>query len=226
MEYQDNKLFNIQCLEDDTSSILGNIYIGRVKNKVKHLDALFVEVEKGLICYYEPKKDEEPFFVKRQSPNKLCEGDEIIVQVIKDAHKTKQAALTSNLSFTGKYLVLTTGNKRISFSSKLDIEDKKRLQEFAVPYKDKDFGLIFRTNAKSATENELEAEIKSLINEFSNLLKAANHKCAFTLLKAGTPDYVSNILGQYDSNNISRIITDDKEIYDTVLECAKSKRPE
>ena len=88
----------------------------------------------------------------------LRPGDELLVQVSRDAMKGKLPALTSNLNFTGRYLVLTTGDKKFGLSSKLTQEDRHRLSGWLkeeADRPDKEFGIIVRTNAADASKEEI-----------------------------------------------------------------------
>ena len=98
---------------------LGDIYIGKVSNIVPNIGAAFIEVEKGINCYYDMKEADTAIFTRKSGGKKLCIGDELIVQISREAIKTKAPTVTSNLSFTGRYAVLTHGNTRIGVSSKL-----------------------------------------------------------------------------------------------------------
>lgn len=226
VQYEKKKPVEIRCIENNTDSLIGNIYIARVNNVVKNLEAAFVEIEKGTICYYEPSKNREPIYIKRQSPNKMCQGDEILVQVQKDAHKSKQASVTDNLSFTGKYMVLTSGDKSISVSNKLSQEDKKRLLKLGHSYNLSEFGIIFRTNAAIASDKELSNELAILTDNFNNLMLKAKHKTALTLLNQAMPDYLQTIIGLYDSFCIEKIITDNLDIYENIKQAVSLYRPE
>lgn len=226
IQYNEKDAVEISVISDVTASLLGNIYIGKVKNLVKNIEAAFVEVEKDVICYFEPEKEKNIIFISRQSPNKLCEGDEILVQVSKDAHKNKRAFVTANINLPGKYVVLTSGNTSISMSSKLSQEDRERLKAVAEPFRSNEYGLIFRTNSASASNEEIEAEILHLKESLNELKENVKHKRAFNLVKRGMPDYISTLLGLYDSEPIDKIITDNENIYNTINEFSNEIRPE
>lgn len=132
--YEENRLLEVslQPKEDSThphtdlqgqkaeTGILGNIYVGRVKDVVKNLNAAFIEIAPGVPCYYSLEEFQNPIFVKKINSPRLVQGDELLVQVAKESIKTKPPRVTTNLNFTGKYLVLTTGNRGLGISRKLD----------------------------------------------------------------------------------------------------------
>ncbi|MEI3167595.1 MAG: hypothetical protein V8S58_06320 [Lachnospiraceae bacterium] len=102
----------------DTSSVLGNIYIGKVKKIVRNLNSAFVDFSDGCTGYYSLTDNKVTLFADGHE-RKLKEGDEIIVQVAKDAVKTKDPVLTGNLNFSGKYAVLTAGKRSSDFLPRL-----------------------------------------------------------------------------------------------------------
>ena len=108
---------------EENASILGNIYIGKINRIIKNLNAAFVDFGDGQTGYY--SLEDNPISLPTDSSktaisSKLLKGnDEIIVQVAKDAVKTKDPVLTANLNFPGKYVVLTIGRKSINFSAKI-----------------------------------------------------------------------------------------------------------
>lgn len=110
----------------EKTGILGNIYIGKVKNIVKNINSAFIDLGNGLTGYYSLTDNKTHLFTDaaaktQDSHRPLRQGDEILVQVERDAVKTKDPVLTSNLNFTGKYLVLTQGKKQIGFPGKYGI---------------------------------------------------------------------------------------------------------
>ena len=79
-------------------SLLGNIYVGKVKHVVKNIDAAFVEIAGGQTCYLPFKEAQAPVLTNRRWDGRLLAGDEILVQVMRDALKTKEPALTAKIS--------------------------------------------------------------------------------------------------------------------------------
>ena len=95
-------------------SILGNIYVGQVENIASNIQAAFVLIAPGVRGYFPLQEAEQVIYASGKAPGSpLRPGDQILVQVSRDAMKGKLPALTANLNFTGKYLVLTTGEKKV-----------------------------------------------------------------------------------------------------------------
>lgn len=152
--YQDNRLVQVKVHEEKAPSLtLGEIYIGKVKNVVPTIDAAFVEVCKGSMGFLPLKQVKNPIILNRKYDGRILAGDEVLVQIEKEAIKTKEPGLTCNLSFSGKYCVLTTGKLGIGFSSKLDHKTKlvwkQKLEEWKTEdiLQEEEVGMVVRTNA-------------------------------------------------------------------------------
>lgn len=85
-------------------SILGNIYVGQVENIASNIQAAFVLIAPGVRGYFPLQEAEQVIYASGKAPGSPCvRGDQILVQVSRDAMKGKLPALTANLNFTGKY---------------------------------------------------------------------------------------------------------------------------
>ena len=212
--YDENRtMLEVSLSALDEESLLGNLYIGRVENVVKNLNAAFIRISPEQICYYSMDDYKNPLFTKKVSVKKpLVEGEELVVQVTREALKTKEPAVTTNLNFTGKYAVLTTENQRIGISAKLCKTDRERLKSLAETIEHPDFGLILRTNAKDATDEEIFAEIQGLAEEWQNLKETAKHKTCYSCLKKEPPAYLREIVN-LPTSSVNELITDDRNVF-------------
>ena len=102
----------------EDSSLLNNIYVGKVQTVAPGINAAFVEFEEGQIGYLS-LSEHQPRPLNRPAAKKLASGDEFLGQVARDKVKTKAPVLTSLLTLTGRYLVLPPGKPGVYFSSKL-----------------------------------------------------------------------------------------------------------
>lgn len=201
--------------------LLNNIYIGKVTNIVKNIDAAFVEIFSGQICFLPLKECQNAILVNRTCDGRLCVGDEIIVQVVKEAVKTKQPVLSANLSFTGSYCVVTTGKRRLGFSSKLTEEKKTALKNYLEtinPDTDREpFGYVLRTNCRELHDDyePLKKELESLTAQAKEILKTARYKTCYSRLFAAPASYLSVLQSLYQSE-YDEIVTDSQEIYETL----------
>ena len=206
--YLDSKdeVIELSCEVDSQESYLNNIYVGRVKNVVKNINAAFIEFSKDKVGYFSLERFDK----------KLCEGDSLVVQVLKDNIKTKFPVLSNHINLTGKYVVLITENSDIHLSSK--IKDKKttdRLKELISRYTCADFGFIIRTNAQSAKDEEIVREIQTLTELWKEISYNSQYRTAFTLLYKAPKDYIREIMNSYDQT-VSEIITDIPEVYEDI----------
>lgn len=215
----------ISCDIEEERSLIGNIYVGKVKNIVKNIDAAFVEIKKGVLCFLPLTEVEDAIFANNKTGNKLAAGDELLVQVLKDGVKTKAPVVSTNLNFTGRYFVFTTKRKEeLGVSNKLDAEDRKRLQNFVRMKKDDDFGVIIRTNAKNATEEELNAEYAQLKEIHDKVVNFGIHKTPFSLLMQDEAPYIKQ-LRNISQDELEEIITDDRTIYEQAHEFLSVHQP-
>lgn len=221
---EDGQLAELSLLPESQTSILGNIYIGKVRNIVKNIQAAFVEIEGGQLCYLPLEEVRNPVYIKPKKQEQLVQGDELLVQVSREAVKTKAPSVTTNLSLTGKYLVLTTGNRTLGYSSKLKPEEKAVLKEWIKKWEPLPAGLIVRTNAGSAEEAELLAEYRRLLEQYRCLTGQALHKNICSCVWKSRPAYLTSILGSR-SENLKEIVTDDRELYGQIREFLMEEMP-
>lgn len=174
--YQDWKLMEINLEAIDKQSILGNIYVGRVKNIVKNLNAAFIEIAPGLPCYYPMDNIQSPLYVKKANSLNLVQGDEVVVQVIRESTGKKPPKVSTNLNLTGKYLVLTSENTTLGISRKLSQEVRENLKKNLIFEENSDFGIIVRTNASNASTEEILVEYEQLKQEYFSIKDAAPHQ--------------------------------------------------
>lgn len=223
--YEDGKATELSCFGMDEEQLLGSIYIGKVKNIVKNIEAAFIEIEGSILCYYSLREKEEPIYIKEKKGSKLSPGDELLVQVSKEAVKTKAPTVTCNLNFPGKYLVLTTGKKQLGLSSKLSSEEKERLRKIAEPFLTGEFGVIVRTNAARASEEALGEEFERLSKSCHRVLTMGKHQSCFSRVYQEPPAYTAAIRNIH-KEQLLEIVTDDWKIYETLSLYLSEYQPE
>lgn len=214
-QYLDDKLMLLDCDNQKERSLLNNIYVGKVKNLVPNIAAAFIEIEKGVECYYSLEDNKHPVFVTPKKDNKVKIGDEIIVQVAKENIKTKQPVLTSDLTLTGKYVVVSYGNNKMGLSNKLTVKEKLRIKELFAEKKKEPFGIIARTNVKHATDEQILEEVGYLKEKLQTIIDNGFHRTCYSVLYEGEENYITILKGLYEENQCE-IITDEKDIYEKV----------
>ncbi len=225
--FENDDIVEIHCstLDDKDTTMLGNIYVGRVKNIVANIRAAFIEIANGVECYYDLDHNLHPIFTKKIGKKSLCIGDELLVQISKEAVKSKVPTVNSNLNFAGKYAILTSGDRRIGVSSKIGKPDRGRLQEIAQSYVSNQYGFIVRTNAKEATEVELQKEFERLVDQYKSLVETASTRTCFSCLRHAPKEYLSTLRNIYQ-DGLTDIMVEDNEIYEEVKEYLEREQPE
>lgn len=226
---ENDEIVEIHCTPADEESagrhLLGNIYVGKVKNIVLNIGAAFVEIESGVNCYYDMKDAEHAVFTHKSGKKPLCIGDELVVQISKEAVKTKAPTVTGNISFTGRYAVLTHGNTRIGVSSKIPKKMREEYKERLRQFQNDRFGIIVRTNAKDAPFQDVLDEISRLRDEYERILSAAPTRVCFSCLRSAPPSYISDLKNVY-MEGMEEIIVGDRELYTRIQNYFAEEIPE
>ncbi len=203
---ENKQLVEFQKEEQTETFSVGNIYLGRVKKIMPGLNACFVDVgsEKEAFLHYldlgpqfyslqkytkqitSDRKKTFPISKASIMPEKKKEGNiaetlqtgqEILVQVTKEPINTKGPRLTCEISFAGRFLILIPFEDKVSVSSKIKSpEERTRLKQLLQSIKPKNFGIIVRTVAEGKKVAELDAELRSLVNNWENLV-GKTQKC-------------------------------------------------
>ena len=149
----------------------------------------------------------------------------MVVQISREAVKTKVPTVTGNISLTGRYAVLTHGNTRIGVSSKISKKDREAYKERLQEYQNDQYGLIIRTNAKDAAFEDVLTEIEQLKAEYEHLLKYAASRVCFSCLKSAPPSYITDLKNVY-MDGMEEILVNDAEIYEKICSYFKKEMPE
>lgn len=209
--------------DPEEDSMVGRIYVGTVKQIRTNIQAAFVELGDGLMAYY-PLEDWERFPVEGVA---FREGAQIPVMVIKDAQKTKAPTVTTALTFTGQYLVLTPSKRGLFFSSRLN--DPERKQELRTLLGETEaYSLIVRTNAAHASDSAVLEERNRLLEEARQLSSIWKTRTSGCLLRSPEPGYLSEIFGNRLSG-LFEVVTDLPDVYnriETRLQTLRTENPE
>lgn len=210
--YQENKLVEVSLESLEQQGILGNIYVGRVKDIVKNLNAAFIEIAPGVPCYYSLEDLKNPLYVKKINSPRLVQGDEVVVQVVRESSGSKPPKVSTNLNFSGKYLVLTSENQSLGISKKLNQETREKLRKTLTFEEDRDYGVIVRTNAAAASLEEILLEYQQLKKAYQVIKNTAMHRTVFSCLKQGIPEYL-HAFQSLNPQQVESILTDDPQIF-------------
>ena len=214
--WQSNGKISRICLEDPREErLLGSIHVGKVQKILPDIKGAFVEIENRTSCYFPYTKESNFLYTMPKKASELRAGDELLVQVTREAIKTKAPCVSSNLNFIGKYLVLTTGNRTLGISAKIPSGKREKLKEFLEELMPEDcsYGIILRTNGALASAEELKEELRSLETQFTQLYQKALHTPCYTKLSKGE-SITASILKDVHWKETEKIITDQKTLYE------------
>ncbi|MCF0133553.1 MAG: ribonuclease E/G [Blautia sp.] len=197
------------------ASFIGDIYVGKVEKIQKNIGAAFVAVKPDMTCYFPLSEEKYLIYARQRNGNPpLRVGDEILVQISKEAIKTKLPSVTANLSLTGEYLVFTSGKKKIGFSTKLSGESKLRLQQWLQellpdnPAKNTpDFGIIVRTNAEDASMEAFRKEFLEMSNTYRKCIDNGKMRTCYSRLYQ-KDSFVASVLKEVYKDELEEIVTD------------------
>lgn len=205
----------------DNNTVLGSIYVGKVANIVDNINACFIDYGDKLPCYYS-LDDNDIIYADGKEHSKLRVGDEVIVQISRDAVKTKNPVGSSELTLRGDYSVVHTGNQ-IGISGKISSrklrDELKTLARGTLP---DDIGCIIRTNAASAQPDVIKRELTELSGRLEQIIKAAATRKCFSCLYRNPPEYIENVIF-IGSQKIDEIVTDDPVIYEEFRQYSEKK---
>ena len=225
---KDQKAVEIHCdPENAPEGILGNVYIGKVKNIAKNIKTAFVDIAPGRTCYLPLDDLRQPIFTKKGASKQIRAGDELVVQVSREGIKTKFPSVTTNITFHGKYALLTTGKAQLSVSSKLGKEKREELLSFLQEYRDEEgkHGWLLRTNAGSVSNEKIGEELAVLKKQYENLISQSQYRTCYSCLLKLPPAYLARLLDLYEES-ADVFLTDDKELYDEIQEYLNVHQPE
>ncbi len=214
--FEGNRLAEVSCGDTENISILGNVYVGKIKRIVPKINAAFIEIVPGQMTYLSLDEVKNPMMVKQLHPGRLTENDEIVVQIAKEAVKTKAPTVSTNITFQGNAVVLTTENKKFGVSKKLSKEKRKHLQDLFRDKKDERFGLIIRTIAGNYSDEQIFAEYQTIFDKFNRMEAQYQYRTCYSCLSHAPSSYILEVKEKL-SKNIEKIITDDKAIYEELL---------
>lgn len=202
---------------------LGDICIGRVERVAANTGACFVEVARGIKGYLPLDDMTAPRYTRKGSSPKVQQGDELIVQVSREAFGTKGMSLTTKLQLSGRYLLLKMSGTELGISRKIPEERRRALREHLFSEQALDAmrqqlgtcGVIVRTNAEHAPDEEIRKELQNLTAAMHQLLLTAPYRPAYTVLLR-QPDRWLNRIESVQTERLEEILTDDRNLYEAL----------
>lgn len=218
---EDDKLAELVVERGDDSHLVGNIYKGRVQNILPGMQAAFVDIglDKNAFLYTgDLREGELAMFAKEIAPTKLFVGQEILVQIVKDAVGTKGPKATTHLTLPGRDVVLLPTANYVGISKQIEEkEERERLKALAQELCPPDMGMIIRTAAKEKTSEELTADIHYLTNLWRVLAARAKYSHAPLLLYRDV-DLVIRMVRDYLRADVERVVVDQVDDYQRICD--------
>jgi ribonuclease G len=211
---------SFQLFEPEGTSLLNRIAVARVEDIVTGIHAAFVRISSTQNCYLPLEEEQELIYTKKYSkkPGLHC-GDEVLVQVVRDAVKSKDPVVSSKLTLQGKVCVLTSKNRALSVSKKLGATQRSHYQKLlsSISWGDEErnFGLIIRTEAACYEDSYILEDINALTAQYRQLLHNAMHRSLYSVLYEDPPAYLSRLKSERLSE-VDLIVTDQPDIYETI----------
>ncbi|HEV2886786.1 MAG TPA: Rne/Rng family ribonuclease, partial [Jatrophihabitans sp.] len=234
----------IAVLEDDilvehyvtrasASSAVGNVYLGRVQNVLPSMEAAFVDIGRGrngVLYAGEVNWDVAGLEGKSRSiENALNAGDMVLVQVTKDPIGHKGARLTSQISLPGRFVVYVPGGGMTGISRKLPDVERSRLKAILKKVVPDEAGVIVRTAAEGASEQDLISDVERLKSEWESIsTKSAKAKQSSEgpSLLHGEPDLAIRVVRDIFNDDFKKLVVAGAEIHRTINDYVRDIAPD
>ncbi|GAA0992433.1 Rne/Rng family ribonuclease [Subtercola frigoramans] len=206
---EDGVLVEHYVAKSAEASLIGNVYLGRVQNVLPSMEAAFVDIGRGRnAVLYSGEVDWEAADTGNQ-PRRielaLKPGDTVLVQVTKDPVGHKGARLTSQLSLPGRYLVYVPNGNMNGISRKLPDTERARLKKILKEVLPDNVGVIVRTAAEGATEEQLTLDVQRLIEQWSSISDKVKSLQSPALLH-GEPDLLVKIIRDVFNEDFGKLV--------------------
>ncbi|MBA8813316.1 ribonuclease E [Frigoribacterium faeni] len=210
-------------------SLIGNVYLGRVQNVLPSMEAAFVDIGRGRnAVLYSGEVDWDSLATGNQ-PRRielaLKPGDRVLVQVTKDPVGHKGARLTSQISLPGRYLVYVPNGSMNGISRKLPDTERARLKKILKEALPENTGVIVRTAAEGATEEQLTLDVKRLTNQWADIQKKVEAGNAPNQLHS-EPDLLIKIVRDVFNEDFHEMVIDGDEAFDTLQSYLSAVAPD
>ena len=211
------------------ASLIGNVYLGKIQNVLPSMEAAFVDVGRGRnAVLYSGEVDWELAETGNQ-PRRielaLKSGDTVLVQVTKDPVGQKGARLTSQVSLPGRYLVYVPNGSMNGISRKLPDSERARLKKILKEILPEDAGVIVRTAAEGATEEQLTLDVQRLQAQWEAISKKVEKGQAPVLLHS-EPDLLVKIVRDVFNEDFQKMVIAGDDAREVIEEYLKSVAPD
>ncbi|QNN63855.1 Rne/Rng family ribonuclease [Leucobacter denitrificans] len=216
---EDKVLVEHYVARSSESSLIGNVYLGRVQNVLPSMEAAFVDIGKGRnAVLYSGEVDWSEFEggnTARKIENALKPGDQVLVQVTKDPVGHKGARLTSQISLPGRFLVFVPGGAMNGISRKLPDTERARLKKILKQVLPDGAGVIVRTAAEGASEDQLTHDVHRLTKQWESI-QARTEKGGGPVMLHSEPDMLIKIVRDVFNEDFHRMTIAGEETHQVI----------
>ncbi len=219
---EDNVLVEHYVNKEQATSYVGNVYLGKVQNVLPSMEAAFVDIGKGrnAVLYAGEVNFESLGMANgpRRIEAALKSGQSVLVQVTKDPIGHKGARLTSQVSLPGRYLVYVPEGSMTGISRKLPDTERARLKTILKKIVPEDAGVIVRTAAEGASEDELRRDVERLQAQWEDIQKKSKGGGSSNApsLLYGEPDMTVRVVRDIFNEDFSKVIVSGDEAWETI----------
>ncbi|TFB90472.1 Rne/Rng family ribonuclease [Cryobacterium algoricola] len=220
---EDGVLVEHYVAKNQDASLIGNVYLGRVQNVLPSMEAAFVDIGRGRnAVLYSGEVDWEAAAEHAANSNQarrielaLKPGDKVLVQVTKDPIGHKGARLTSQVSLPGRYLVYVPNGSMNGISRKLPDTERARLKKILKEVLPDNTGVIVRTAAEGATDEQLTLDVNRLTEQWASISQLVDTVQAPALLH-GEPDLLIKIVRDVFNEDFQKMVISGDEARETI----------
>ncbi len=221
---EDNVLVEHYVAKAADASLIGNVYLGRVQNVLPSMEAAFVDIGRGRnAVLYSGEVDWDAAALEsgegktqaRRIELALKPGDRVLVQVTKDPVGHKGARLTSQVSLPGRYLVYVPNGSMSGISRKLPDTERARLKKILKEVLPENVGVIVRTAAEGATEEQLTLDVQRLTSQWAEISRQVETQQAPALLHS-EPDLLIKIVRDVFNEDFQKLVVDGLDAKGTI----------
>ncbi|MEU4198042.1 Rne/Rng family ribonuclease [Kribbella sp. NPDC026611] len=225
---EDNVLVEHYVTTAEQSSLIGNVYLGRVQNVLPSMEAAFIDIGKGRNAVLYAGEVDWATLGGANGPRKieqvLKSGQAVLVQVTKDPIGHKGARLTNQISLPGRYVVYVPRGGNGGISRKLPDTERNRLKTILKDIVPDEAGVIVRTAAEGASEEELTADVSRLQKYWEDIDRKSKNGQAPQLLH-GEPDLLIRVVRDLFTEDFTNLVISGDDAYDQVREYVSDVAP-
>ncbi|WP_217132556.1 Rne/Rng family ribonuclease [Leucobacter chinensis] len=226
---EDNVLVEHYVARSSETSLIGNVYLGKVQNVLPSMEAAFVDIGRGRnAVLYSGEVDWSSFDgaqSARKIENVLSPGDKVLVQVTKDPVGHKGARLTSQVSLPGRFLVYVPGGAMNGISRKLPDTERARLKKILKEVLPDGAGVIVRTAAEGASEDHLTLDVQRLTKQWESIQERSKKDNAPSLLHSES-DMLIKIVRDVFNEDFQKMIISGNDTYGVISRYLEQVAPE